>query len=299
MRTSTDDTTTTCANCGRGEESTDDLKACTACKMVKYCNRDCQIAHRPQHKRECKKRAAELRDVALFKQPPRRGDCEICFLPLPTLHTGMRYQTCCGKVICCGCLHSVVITSGKNICPFCRSLAPSVEVGKKQERKRIELGDAEAISALGTDYHQGRYGMPQDFAKAFELWQRAGELGCALAYSHIAQSYIQGRGVVRDEKKGMQFMELAAMGGDNSARHNLGVSEWKAGNIGRALKHFMIAVESGNNYSLKTIHQMCVCEQATKDDYAKALGSYQAYLDEIKSDQRDKSAANDVECKYF
>ena len=37
-----------CANCGEGEESSGDLKACTACKMVKYCNRDCQIAHRPQ-----------------------------------------------------------------------------------------------------------------------------------------------------------------------------------------------------------------------------------------------------------
>jgi len=31
--------------------------------------------------------------------------------------------------------------------------------------------------------------------------------------------------------------------------------------------------------------------QTTKDDYAKALQTYQAYLDEIKSDQRDKAAA--------
>ena len=38
---------TICANCGKGEESSGDLKACTACKLVKYCNRECQIAHRP------------------------------------------------------------------------------------------------------------------------------------------------------------------------------------------------------------------------------------------------------------
>ena len=49
----------TCANCGKGEESSIDLKSCAACKLVKYCCRDCQIAHRPQHKKECKKRAAE------------------------------------------------------------------------------------------------------------------------------------------------------------------------------------------------------------------------------------------------
>ena len=60
MSTATDNNMTTCANCGKGEESTGDLKACTACKMVKYCNRDCQIAHRPQHKTECKKRAAKI-----------------------------------------------------------------------------------------------------------------------------------------------------------------------------------------------------------------------------------------------
>ena len=76
-------TVTTCANCGKGEESACDLKACTACKLVKYCNRECQIAHRPQHKKACKKRAAELHDEALFKEPPPREDCPICFLTLP------------------------------------------------------------------------------------------------------------------------------------------------------------------------------------------------------------------------
>ena len=46
-----------CAACGK---SGDNLKACTACHLVKYCNRDCQILHRPKHKKECRKRAAEL-----------------------------------------------------------------------------------------------------------------------------------------------------------------------------------------------------------------------------------------------
>ena len=53
-------TTASCANCGKGEDSSGDLKVCSGCKILKYCNRDCQIAHRPQHKKACKKRAAEL-----------------------------------------------------------------------------------------------------------------------------------------------------------------------------------------------------------------------------------------------
>ena len=52
----------TCANCGKGEESIGELKACTACKLVKYCNVSYQKAHRPRHKKECWKRAAELHD---------------------------------------------------------------------------------------------------------------------------------------------------------------------------------------------------------------------------------------------
>ena len=102
-----DDIISLCANCGKGEESAGDLKACTACKMVKYCNRDCQIAHRPQHKKACKKRAAELHDEKLFKQPPPAEDCPICMLLLPSLHTGSKYKSCCGKIICSGCIHAV------------------------------------------------------------------------------------------------------------------------------------------------------------------------------------------------
>jgi len=47
-----------CAACGK---SGDNLKTCISCKQVKYCNRECQISHRPKHKKECRKRAAELK----------------------------------------------------------------------------------------------------------------------------------------------------------------------------------------------------------------------------------------------
>ena len=92
-----------CANCGKGEEAGINLKSCAACKLVKYCSGDCQIAHRSQHKKACKKRAAELYDEKLlFKEPPQLGDCPICFIRLPTLQFGRTYMSCCGKVICTG-----------------------------------------------------------------------------------------------------------------------------------------------------------------------------------------------------
>ncbi|EJK43869.1 hypothetical protein THAOC_37644 [Thalassiosira oceanica] len=57
-----------CANCGRHGSDTVKLKNCTACRLVKYCGVDCQRAHRKQHKKACKQRAAELKDEQLYSQ---------------------------------------------------------------------------------------------------------------------------------------------------------------------------------------------------------------------------------------
>jgi hypothetical protein len=93
---------------------------------VKYCGRDCQIAHRRQHKKACRKRAVELHDEALFRQPPQRDDCPICFLPLPELSSGRAFMPCCGKNICTGCRHEHEIQrSSRPTCPFCRADTPS------------------------------------------------------------------------------------------------------------------------------------------------------------------------------
>lgn len=281
MSTNNNDTTSisTCANCGKGgEEGASDLKACTACKLVKYCNRDCQIAHRKQHKRECKKRATEMHDEQLFKQPPPNEDCPICMLPLPELATGWRYKSCCGKMICSGCIHAVRIRDSVGLCPFCRTPTPSTDEMIEQMEKRMEIDDAEAIYNLGCCYDNGQYGLPQNHAKALELWHRAAELGHAVSRRNLGNAYYQGNVVERDKKKATHYYELAAMGGDVDARHNIGNAEGRKGNMDRALKHFMISVEFGLHESLDTVRQMYKDGQATKEDYTQSLRAYQACL---------------------
>jgi hypothetical protein len=76
-------TSNCCAECG--EEGGASLKVCKSCMSVKYCNANCQHKHWATHKTACKLRAAELRDEALFKDPPAKDDCPICFLPMPVL----------------------------------------------------------------------------------------------------------------------------------------------------------------------------------------------------------------------
>ena len=61
--------TSCCASCGIAEIDDIKLKDCDGCDLVKYCSDECQLEHTSEHKGECKKRAAELREELLFKQP--------------------------------------------------------------------------------------------------------------------------------------------------------------------------------------------------------------------------------------
>ena len=305
-----------CPNCGK--EGANNI--CNKCKQVRYCNAVCKKVHKKKHKKDCEelirlatekhneelKRAAEKHDENLFKQPPPQyGDCPICFLRLPYLNTGKRYQSCCGKFICCGCGYAPVYDNQGNKvvekkCPFCRTpFNYTDEETVLRNKKRLELDDPIALYNQGCEYDNGMNGYPQNHTKAIELWHRAGELGFANAYRNIAYAYAHGEGVVVDKNKAKHYWELSAIGGDATARHNLGSTEARAGNYDRALKHWMIAARDGFTTSLNHIQTMYFKGHATKDDYTTALRSYQTYLGEIKSKQRDEAAAADEDYRYY
>jgi len=181
-----DNIVSVCANCGK-EGSDNDMNTCK-CNVVKYCNATCKKKHRHKHKKQCEEhlkraaeRAAKLHDEKLFKQPPPDEDCPICMILLPSLGpTGKKYKTCCGKVICSGCVYAPVYDNQGNKvdnqkCPFCRIPTPYTdEEAVQREKKRVELDDPIAIYNLGCYYRDGSEGFPQDYGKALELYHRAG-----------------------------------------------------------------------------------------------------------------------------
>ena len=287
-----------CANCGKEGSN---LNICNKCKEATYCNATCKKKHRTKHKKQCERRVAELHDEALFGEPPPQyGDCPICFLRLPSMTSGRRYMTCCGKRICSGCFHAPLydnlgnmIVDGK--CPFCRTPDPtSHKEIFERVKKRMEVGDAYAFCLMGCFHKNGEYGLPRDSAKAVKLYHRAAKYGI----NNIGLAYSNGEGVERDKKMAKQYFELAAMEGNVAARFNLGEFEENAGNYERALKHFMIAVRGGDTHSVKEIQQLYMDGHVAKDQYANALRSHQAYVNEIKSDQRDKAASIDSYTYY-
>jgi len=108
----------------------------------------------------------------------------------------------------------------------------------------------------------------------------------------MADAYAFGL-VKVDNEKAKDYYELGAMKGNPYARHNVGCMEEDAGNMERAIKHWMIALRDGYTDSLVAIQKLHSIGEATKEEYSKALRSYQVYLGEIKSVQRDKATAFD------
>eukprot|EP00984_Skeletonema_dohrnii_P017163 scaffold7751_cov76-Skeletonema_dohrnii-CCMP3373.AAC.3 len=278
-----------CASCGTAQVDDIKLKTCTACKSVRYCSIKCQKEHRPQHKRACKKRAAELHDEILFKQPEssHEGDCPICFLPISLDDKKSTRKSCCSKLICDGCYHSneVRITRGSEpTCPFCRHPAPeSEEEEEKNIMKRVKANDPAAMVSMSLRHYRSG-----DYDDAFRYVNKAAKLGDdARAHFQLARFYHGGQCVEKDGKKEVYHLEQAAIGGHPRARYNLGCEEMNNGRRGRAVKHWIIAATLGCDDSLDALKVCFRGGLVTKDDFAATLRVHQAAVEATKSPQRE------------
>eukprot|EP00956_Cyclotella_meneghiniana_P008595 scaffold11682_cov36-Cyclotella_meneghiniana.AAC.1 len=273
-----------CASCGKADAN---LKACKACKLVKYCGVECQVAHRPAHKKACMEKAKELFDMQLFERPKKREDCPICMITLPCLDSESMFSECCGKTICDGCRYCLT----RNCCPFCNTANThsDQEIIKRLTERMEKYNDSKAMVILASYHRFGHNGLPVDQSKAFELLQRASELGSAAAHSHLGFMYHDGNGIEHDKKKAVHHWQIAAMMGHVNARHNLGYAELLNKNYHRAMKHFMIAAKCGYEDSLHNIKEGFRKGLVSKEDFEKTLRDHQASRDETRSEQRDRA----------
>ena len=282
-----------CASCGIAKDDDDDvkLKKCNGCYLVRYCGIECQKNHWPKHKQACKKRAAELRDELLFKQPRSSdlGDCPICCLPLPLDLKKSRMYYCCSKRICFGCAHANRVRENKSrlrhTCPFCRNALPKTEEESDKLRiKRIEANDPVAIRVEGTKHYR-----KGDYRGAVEYWTKAAALGDAWGNFQLSGLYQVGEGVEKDEKKEIHHLEEAAISGNPHARYNLGVHENSYGNIDRAVKHWIIAATQGEDDAIKALMRGFKQGFVEKDVLAAALRAHKVAVDATKSPQRESA----------
>jgi hypothetical protein len=300
-----------CAECGK--DGGVSLKACKACMSVKYCNADCQRKHWAKHKAACKLRAAELRDEALFKDPPPKEDCPICFLPMPNklvscvslppatisslpIHNyadanealvGIDMETyfpCCGKSVCKGCVHSFNQTGNDDKCPFCNAgIGKTREENVEEIMKRAEANDPASIYVLASFYYHGDEVLQQDRTKSMELYARAAELGCSKAHYQLGGLYHEGGNL----KKAKFHWEAAAMAGHEVARCNLGNREAQSGNMERAVKHWTIGATAGDYIAMHNLLIALKKHDISRESMDSTLTAYNNACAEMRSKDRD------------
>ena len=289
-----------CAGCGSKEDDDIKLTKCNGCHLVRYCGVKCQREHRPQHKEECEKRAAELRDEVLFKHPDSSDveDCPICSLPLPIdRFKSTMIMPCCGKLVCDGCfvfnLKREADGGLDRKCPFCRTAMPRSDRTQSEYKHWVRsnlMKRVEANDPVSTCYMGGMYREEGDYKNAFKYFSKAAALGDVNAHYNLSFMYHDGKCVEKDEKKRVYHLEEAAIGGHAYARHNLGRVEESHGKMDRAVKHWIIAANLGSDKSLKTLKNAYRKGLVSKEDFASALRAQKAAVDARKSPQREEIA---------
>ena len=171
----------TCGSCRRVGAN---LKICTACRSVHYCDVSCQKAHRKAHKDDCKEIAHAKEVMEEFKANPMTEECPICMMRLPMGANEHCYQSCCGKTICRGCLVASEKTQSKDLadpdppCAFCRRPVPSSpeELVERVNNRIDEYKDPMAVMAMAGLHREGEL-VPKDYKKAFQGHSKASDMG--------------------------------------------------------------------------------------------------------------------------
>ena len=281
-----------CASCGKAAVDDVKLKKCT-CDIVKYCSVECQKIHRPQHKKACKKRLAEIRDDKLFTQNEisHLGECPICCLPLPLDTSKVAMNACCSQRICQGCAHAnekrEVEQGLEPRCAYCREVVPITdEEIESKSKKRFKANDPVAIAEMGIRcYDEG------DFDGAFEYYTKAAELGELDSHYNLSCMYTKGEGVDRNKKKAMYHLEEAAIRGHPDARYNLAYAEELNRMTERAMRHYIIAAKLGHDDALEAVKKGYQGGDVRKEDFEAALRGHQAAVDATKSELREEAYA--------
>lgn len=144
-------------------------------------------------------------------------------------------------------------------------------------KKSVDTGndDVRAIRNLAIAYHFGT-GTPQNFSKAFDLYQRAANSGDGIAMNRIGLMYNKGQGVTQDDHIAFQWYVRAADAGNADGMSNMSLCYlWGMGvptNINNAIYWMKKAAENGVYYGMLQYANWLYSQDPT--DY-RLIGMYE------------------------
>ena len=248
--------------------------------------------------------------------PQNEDECVLCCYPFPLKENGSCYKSCCGELICQGCIIAqkrtliigtdvkkpiagskeedlefiTILESAEQmmVCPFCRAKSPTND---KEYLKRIwkqidEHKDPIAMIMLGGWYQNSQHGLSKNLKKAEELYQQAYDLGDALAANFLADLYTEE---IPDQARIMKYLEEGVKRGNTHCNNYLGFLAAKSGKHEEATRQLMTAARSGHEDAMSNLmlYYRTPGSVVSKEDLATTLRTHQAFHDKGKSEPRE------------
>ena len=150
-------------------------------------------------------------------------------------------------------------------------------LSKPVEPKLSDQGDAAAQFNLGVQYEHGQ-GVPQDFGKAVELFQKAADSGYADAQNHLGFLYQNGLGVPKDFGKAADLYQKAADQGNARAQYNLGLlyegGQGVPKDLKKAAELYQKAANQGDQDAIANLKTLSEHEPSAPSSKSEFTGGY-------------------------
>jgi uncharacterized protein len=148
-------------------------------------------------------------------------------------------------------------------------------------------GHATSMANLGIVY-AGHGGVPQDYAKAREWYEKAADKGNATAMVNLGLLYVNGQGVAQDYAKAREWFEKAAGEGNADAMMGLGLiyenGQGVAQDYAKAREWYEKAADKGDASAMVGLGLIYENGQGVAQDYAKAREWYEKAAGEGNAD---------------
>ena len=240
------------------------MKNCT-CRLVKYCGVECQKAHRKQHKKACKQRAAELKDDkglhSLISGNQNRiaamKACGACERELPE-ESYSEEQRARRRSIrrCVECVTAgnqlVLMKKGRtrsedDDCPICQLPLPLV-----WEQSMLKLCCMKSV-CNGCILAARKHGMRNcPFCRqTLDMTQKRIDAGDPVAMLHVGDEYLYGNnGLEKDVARAIELYERAAELGMKEANYKIGCLYVEGKDVekdtAKAIRHYEASAMCGH-----------------------------------------------------
>lgn len=162
-------------------------------------------------------------------------------------------------------------------CYFSRGTALDYAKAFKLFQRSAELGCAHGYLSLGDCYRYGR-GIAQDLAQIFKHYERAAELGCGQGFLRMGTCCWLGVGAAQDHDKAFEYFykaaELGCAEGDECMGQCYLSGKGAPRHYAQAFKCFKRAAELGYAHSYLPLGDCYKYGKGVPQDYNKALECY-------------------------